>query len=211
MKKGICYIIGAGENYGLNINPSNDDYVIAVDGGLEYCREANLEPDLIIGDFDSLGYCPQQGNVIKLNTKKDDTDMLSALKEGLKKDYDIFYILCGTGGRFDHTLANIQLLAFLAEKKKKGYLFDKENVTTSICDDCIEFSKVDKGYISVFSYSKISEGVCLEGLMYPLNNAVLSNTYPLGVSNEFTGKESKVSVERGTLIVVFQKEIIGKI
>lgn len=209
MNNEICYVVGAGDNYGLDFTPTESDYVIAADGGLHYLKQANILPNLIIGDFDSLGYCPEQQNVIKLSTEKDDTDMLVAVKEGIKKGFDVFYLFCGMGGRVEHTIANIQLLAFLSQSGKQGFLFGKECVLTTITDTTLELSAENQGYISVFSYSEKSDGVCLQGLKYELDNEVITNTFPVGASNEFTGAKSFISVENGTLLIVFPKQKTG--
>ena len=206
MKNGICYIVGAGDNYGLNFVRKAEDYVIAVDGGFTYLKQMGLNPDLIIGDFDSLDEIPNHFNIIKLNCEKDETDTFAAVREGIKKGYTIFHIYCGTGGRTEHTMANIQLLAYLSQKKMKGYLFGKDDIITSVTDGVINFDSCYKGYISIFSCSDKSTGVFLNGLKYKLKNATVLNTFPIGVSNEFLGVKSSVTVKNGTLIVVFQKQ-----
>ncbi len=206
MKNGICYVVGSGENFGLDFKPNRDDLVIAADGGFDYLAKVGTAPDIAIGDFDSLGHIPECANVVHLSTKKDDTDMLAAVKEGMKAGFDEFHIYCGTGGRIDHTIANIQLLAYLSKSGKRGYLFDKNSVLTAVTDGTIEFSAANRGIVSVFSLSDKSTGVFEKGLRYELKNACLENTFPLGVSNEFTGVESSVSVKSGTLLVVFQKQ-----
>ena len=58
MKAGICYIVGAGENYGLEIRPNEDDFVVAVDAGYRLLEEQGIGIDLVIGDFDTLQYIP---------------------------------------------------------------------------------------------------------------------------------------------------------
>lgn len=206
MNNGICYIVGAGEKSGLAFKPFENDMVIAVDGGFGYLVEMGLEPDLVIGDFDSLGYIPEHKNVIRLKKEKDDTDMLSAVKEGMKEGYDTFYLYCGMGGRIDHTLANIQLLAYLSQNGKKGFLIDEKNILTAVTDGSIDFPSGHKGYISVFSYSEKCVGVYLKGLKYELDNSEITNTFPIGVSNEFTEESASISVKDGTLIVVFPNE-----
>ena len=119
----------------------------------------------------------------------------------------MFHIQCGTGGRLDHTLANIQCIADLAQQGYKGYLFDRDTVITAIHNDKITFPASAHGIVSVFAHTEICTGVFERGLKYPLTDATLSNTYPLGVSNEFTGVNSEIEVRKGTLIVIFPKDI----
>lgn len=210
MKDKICYIVGAGENYGLDFTPSANDFVIAADAGIRYLEECGITADLVIGDFDSLDDVPSYPNTITLKAEKDDTDMLAAVREGIKAGYSDFHIYCGMGGRIDHTIANLQVLAYLSENGMRGFLFGKDNVITAITNQTITFDKIPSGYVSVFSHTEKSEGVYLRGLKYELNNAVLTNTFPLGVSNEFIGKESSISVSVGTLLIVFPREAMEK-
>lgn len=211
MKKGICYTIGAGENYGLDFTATIDDFVIAADAGIRYLEQRGLTADLVIGDFDSLNDVPTHPNTKKLNPEKDDTDMFAAVREGIEADYSVFHIYCGMGGRIDHTIANIQILAYLSQNSMQGFLFGKDIVITAITNRKISFDKVPSGYISVFSYTEKSEGVYLQDLKYELNNATLTNTFPLGVSNEFIGKESSISVSNGTLLIVMPMKVMDKI
>lgn len=211
MKDGICYVVGAGESYGLDFHPDAEDFVIAADAGLCHLEKQGIKADLVIGDFDTLKYIPEHPNAIVLSAEKDDTDTLAAIREGIRAGYASFHIYCGTGGRIDHTLANLQTLAFLSENDMQGFLFDNGSVITSITNSRLCFSKIPCGFISVFSCSAKAEGVTLCGLKYELENATLTNTFPIGVSNEFIGRESSISVKDGTLLIVFPKEAKDKI
>lgn len=202
-KTGICYVVGAGEDYGLRFTPRPEDMVVAADAGFRVLEESKIIPDIVIGDFDTLQYTPKHPHVITLNTEKDDTDMAAAVYEGIKAGYETFHIYCGTGGRIEHTIANMQLLAKLSVEGKQGFLFGKESVMTAITNGIMAFGEDMEGYLSVFAHSDKAEGVYLKGLKYELEDAVLTNTYPLGVSNEFIGVKSSVSVRRGTLFLVF--------
>lgn len=206
MKSGICYIVGAGDNYGLDFVPRHGDYVIAADGGLNYLEQSCIKADLLIGDFDTLQYKPDHPNVIALSEEKDDTDTLAAMREGINMGYAVFHIYCGMGGRVEHTIANVQLLAYLSQSGRKGFLFGQDTIITAITNGSLTFSKHAKGHVSVFSFSEKSTGVYLKGLKYELHNATLTSTFPIGVSNEFIGKESVVTVENGTMLVVFPRE-----
>lgn len=203
MEDGICYIVGAGENYGLDFAIQPGDYVIAADGGLKYLEQDGIKVDLVIGDFDTLHYKPDHPNVITLSEEKDDTDTLAAMREGIRKGYSTFHIYCGMGGRIEHTIANLQLLAYLSQNNRKGFLFGQGCVITAVTNSSMEFSSNAKGHISVFSFSDTATGVSLKGLKYELDNATLTRTFPIGVSNEFTGRKSVVTVTDGTILIVF--------
>lgn len=207
MKK-ICYVAGAGEYYGrkLSISLQENDYVIAVDGGYAWLEKSGIKANLVIGDFDSLGRIPNHSNVIRLNPEKDDTDMLAALKEGLKLGCNEFHIYGGTGGRIEHTFANVNCLAYLADMSVQGFLYDDKSVITAVTNGELDFAEKYNGYLSIFSYTNRSAGVNLKGLKYELTEAVLTNTFPIGVSNEFIGAKSSVSVKEGTLLVVYGNE-----
>ena len=104
-----CYIIGAGDFFGLRETPDDSDYVIAADAGYANCKEKHIIPDLVLGDFDSLGSAPKHPNVIELPVEKDDTDTMYAIKLGLEKGYRRFYLYGALGGkRPDHTIANLR-------------------------------------------------------------------------------------------------------
>ena len=206
MKKGICYVVGAGENYGIDFQPTAEDYVIAADAGLCYLEKQGIMADLVIGDFDTLKCIPEHPNTIVLSVEKNDTDTLAAVREGIRAGYSSFHIYCGTGGRIDHTMANLQVLAYLSANNMRGFLFDHGSVITAITNDRLCFEKIPRGYVSIFSSSSKAEGVTLSGLKYELNNAILTNIFPIGVSNEFINRESSISVSDGTLFIVFPKE-----
>lgn len=202
---GICYIVGAGDCPKLNIKKNSDDLIIAADGGLKYLKDFGILPDIIIGDFDSLGIVPDGENVIKLNPVKDVTDMNAAVDIGIEKGYTEFHIYGACGGRFDHTLANIQLAASLASRNMNASIHDGETVITAICNGSMKFSKEYKGYISVFAHSDECTGIYIKGLKYTLDNGTVRNTFPLGVSNEFIGCESEIIIGQGIAIVVYNE------
>lgn len=205
-KSGICYIFGAGSFYGANITPTKDDFIIGADGGYAHCEKLNLIPNIVIGDFDSLKKKPDIKNLIELKPEKDDTDMMVAVKFALEKGYKTIYIYGGTGGRFDHTISNLQTLAYISKQGARGFLVGKQNTTTAITNTQMEFDKSMKGFVSVFSHDTVTTGVNLVGLKYPLENKTLKNDMPLGVSNEFMGKASTISAENGTLIIIYENQ-----
>lgn len=203
-----CYIIAAGDATEIKINKSENDIIIACDAGLRHCERNNIFPDVVIGDFDSLGFVPGNENTIVLPVEKDDTDTSFAVKYAMKKGYSRFVIFAGMGGkRPEHTYANIALLAFISKNGGVGYLVDNNNTVTAITDSQICFRSGLSGDISVFSFESESHGVTEKGLLYSLENATIRNCDIVGVSNSFTGTESIVSVKNGTLIIYFSGKI----
>lgn len=200
-----CYIFGASKGFDQNFAPKNNDLIIAADGGFKTLQEKNITPGIVLGDFDSLGYVPEGLEVIKHPVKKNDTDTLLAIKTGFEKGYKNFVLYGCTGGRLDHTIANIQSLCYISKKGGNGILYGEDFTATAITDGEIEFSAEQKGVISVFSAETECKGVTIKGLLYETDNALLSCDFPLGVSNEFIGKKAKISVKHGTLIIIVTK------
>ena len=182
-----------------------DDYILAADGGLAHVEALGLQPDGIIGDFDSLGYVPQNAQVFPV--EKDDTDSMLAVRKGLELGYREF-ILYGAldGDRLDHTLANIQALHFLAAEHCTGYLIGDRNIITALpAGQTLIFPETANGILSAFCFGAKAEGICLAGLRYPLENGVLTPDFPLGVSNLFMGRPAKITLSSGCLTLVWDR------
>ena len=203
---GICFIVGAGSFSAEIIDKRPGDYLIAADGGYEHIKRIGLVPDLTLGDFDSMAAPPETGVVERFPAQKDDTDMMLALKRGLSMGYLRFAIYGGLGGRLDHTLANTQALAYLSKRGACAFLVGDGMVLTAITDGelCIPAGKA--GTVSVFGLGDCSAGVTLEGLKFPLENAILSFDRPLGVSNAFTGRRARIAVSKGTLLILWYED-----
>lgn len=202
----VCYIFAALETKTLPYIPNKQDYVIAADKGLDNLKKIGIKPDVIIGDFDSLGFVPSGENIKRLPIEKDDTDVGFAVNYAFELGYKEFVIYGAIGGLLDHTVANLQLSAYISSKGGKSVFVGENVFVTSITNDTLKISN-GKGRLSVFALSDKAEGVFLSGLKYPLENAVIENTFPIGVSNEFTDKSAKITVKNGTLLIVSQSRI----
>lgn len=200
----VCQIIGAGDFSKKLFEKYESSFMIAADKGFLNLSLCGVSPDLIVGDFDSLGYVPDFPNTVKLPVEKDETDTAFAIKEGLKRDCELFLLYGMLGGRLDHSLSNLQLLSFLSKQGKKAYIIDENVTVTAITNSKIHFYEKSAGIISVFALSENANGVTVKGLKFPLNNAVLTSDCPIGVSNEFIGQKSLISVTDGTLTVLWQ-------
>ena len=204
MEKNVCWIVGAGDFCAKAFTPREEEYVIAADGGYAPLMEMGAEVHMVLGDFDSLGYMPEHRNVVRHKPEKDDTDMMLAVKEGLRRGYGRFAMLGALGGRLDHTLANIQTLMYISRRNCRGFLIGEESVVTAITDSELFFSAQHRGVVSVFCLAEPAHGVTLRGLKYPLDRVTLESSVALGVSNEFTGQPSSVAVEKGTLVITWR-------
>ncbi len=203
----ICYIAGAGNAEMVSFCPQNKDLVIAADGGFDLLDRLKIKPDFLIGDFDSIRDVPPISSfAIRYPEEKDDTDMMLAIKFALERGCKTFVIYGGLGNRLDHTLANIQGLAYLSMQGAQGYLVGMGSVITAITNRSMALAARKSGILSVFSHNRNALGVTLSGLKYELRDAELTNDRPLGVSNQFIGKESIISVRDGTLIIIWQEE-----
>lgn len=198
----LCFIIGAMEP-GKIPSPEEGDLLLAADGGLTHLERRGLTPHLIVGDFDSLGRVPEGNNIIRHPVEKDDTDTMLAIKTGLERGYRDFVLYGCLGGRLDHAYANLQALVFLARRGASGWLLGEGLAVTAIRNGRLDFAPDHEGVISVFCPDGEARGVTLTGLHYPLRDAVLTSAFPLGVSNRFTGEAASVSVEDGTLLVMW--------
>ncbi len=206
MEQRVCWICGAGDFTPRLFVPAAGDMVVAADGGLAYLARAGVVPDHILGDFDSLGRRPDGANVTAYPPEKDDTDMLLAVKYGLARGCRRFYLYGGLGGRLSHTLANLQVLRFLARQGACGILVDSESVVTVFARGRLRFAPGCGGVLSVFACGGAAEGVSIRGMKYNVERVSLSPDYPLGTSNEFTGASGEIEVETGTLAVVWEHE-----
>ncbi len=197
-----CFIFGAGDFYGLHTMPRKEDFIIAADGGWRWCEQSGVTPYLLLGDFDSLDTVPQFSNIHRVPVEKDDTDMMLAIKEGLRRGEVEFHIYGGLGGkRSDHTIANLQALLYLASHEAQGYLYGNGETYTAIRDSAVTFPAQEKGILSVFCLGADAEGVTIRGGQYEVEEVVLTADFPLGVSNHFIGVPVTVSVHHGSLLI----------
>ena len=209
---GRCILIGSGDLTVSEVKKKDGDFVIALDGGIGYCDFLRLEPDLVIGDFDSVTEEEQKAveilerevpdQVIRLQPEKDDTDMLYGIKYALGLGYREFRLYGATGGRLDHTQANIQCLLYLKNHDASGYLMDGNGMIMVLKDEAVSFQENLEGMLSLFALGERAEGVSIRGMKYPLENATITNDFPIGISNEFIGEKAEISVTKGELVCI---------
>ncbi|MBE6847540.1 MAG: thiamine diphosphokinase [Ruminococcus sp.] len=201
--KDICWILAGGPEEALPCEPvPKDAYILCADSGLRLAERLGIEPALVLGDFDSLGRLPQMP-YIQAPVEKDDTDTMLAVRHGLEQGYRRFVICGAFGGRWDHSYANVQTLLFLHRHGAKGTLVGASDIITLVAEGEPAVFPYKEGFsLSVFAISEICEGVTIQGVKYPLENAFLTIYHPLGVSNAIMADTAVLSCKKGLLMVV---------
>ena len=220
-----CYSVGAGDFTPRGFAPVPGDLVLAADGGYRALYSLGYTPDLLLGDFDSLGDLPLPPDlpVLRFPARKDDTDTGLALRHGLDRGFRDFALYGCAGGRVDHLLANLQSMARISRLGATIRLaapeYDAWALTGPAPDALAPHASASHApdgpaatltlpdrpggtLVSVFCHGDRAEGVTLTGLAYPLSDAALAGDFPLGVSNRrLQGQPATVSVRRGTLLI----------
>lgn len=220
-----CIIFAAGAflkedlvSHGVTL--TKEDFVIACDAGLLNCDAAGVGPDLIVGDFDSgsrIGASfmdriarieeTDAERVLRLPVVKDDTDLMRAIKEGLERGYRNFLLFGALGGeRFSLSFAAIQSLLYIKHHDAYGQILTAGAKLWIMEDESTTLLGQPGGSLSLFALTERVEGLTLSGLQYELTDATLTNDFPLGVSNAFTGgRTATIAVKKGTLLVIQER------
>lgn len=205
-----CYIFaGSPESSCSEVTFDNERYTICADGGYLLAKKMNIFPDVIIGDFDTYKeeQFPNNCEIIKHPEDKDDTDTMLAVKLALNRGFKNIIICGAIGGRLDHTFANIQVLRYIMKHGGYGELAGDGSFATMQGTGVKVYNRINNYYCSLFSYTEECSGITTTGFKYPLKNAVLKNSFPLGISNKVTGKSGIISLEKGILLVIFSKDM----
>lgn len=182
------------------------DHVVCADAGYLIAKKLGIMPDTLIGDFDSMDL-PEGLDAIVLPKEKNLTDAEAACDWALRHGFTELTILGGLGGRFDHTMGNIGLLAKYAKAKVPVTMIDGQNKVFMLRPGVHTIKKDGYKYLGIVSYDTATKGITLEGVKYPVKNEILSNDTTYGVSNEITGEEAKLSFTQGLLLVSQTKDI----
>lgn len=207
-----CVIFGGGDitdqRYARNLI-SPDDYIICADSGYSYCSSMNIVPNLVLGDFDSYrGDVAKSCEIIRYDSKKDDTDTMLAVKTAIQRGYRDLLMLGMTGGRLDHTLANIQTVVYAIKQGACATMVDRSCIVTAISDgQSVTIPFKHKFTVSVFAHTDMCSGVYIRNAQYTLEDQIIVNSMPLGVSNSFiTNLDVEIGVKKGILVIISNRE-----
>ena len=199
-----CLIISGGDFSPFEV-PAGA-FVIACDRGYDYARSCGVRPDLVVGDFDSYSGEVEPGvPVQKLPVEKDDTDTMSALRYALNRGCREITLVCALGGRLDHLLANLQAAVFAAKQGAALRILGADTEILTLRCGTLRLPRKEGWSLSVFAAENRCWGVSISGAKYELQNAELTNDFPLGVSNEWVADDAEISVREGTLLIVLSR------
>ena len=177
--------------------------IICADRGLEYALRLGMRPDLFVADCDSSHRTDAPCEFIRLVPEKDDTDTMHALNVAIDRGCTNVVIVCATGGRIDHMLANLALCEYCAERNVRCVVADRRNSVEFFGQKPVKIQKDPKySFFSLIPLDHHLEGVTIQGAKYPLEDARVSRSNILTVSNEFLENEVEISVKKGKWLLV---------
>ena len=200
-----CVIVGGADinNYGfIREKLCADDYVIFCDSGLKHLENLQVQPSLIVGDFDSHENPHLAVETIVLPCEKDDTDTVFAVKEAIKRGFDDFLLIGVVGARLDHTLGNVSILLYLNSLEKKGCIIDDYSEMEIVTDKPVPIAE-KYAFFSLLNVTGCARGITITGAKYLLDSAEITCEYQYGVSNEvLPGQTAYVNVREGCLLLI---------
>lgn len=184
------------------------DLVLCADGGVRHALALGLTPDLVLGDFDSAGpaalaeVAARGIPVHKVPTEKDETDTELAIQEALRRGATALTLIGMTGGRIDHTLANLLLLPGIPPRVGVRVIDGSAVLWLLRPGGRISVEAQADSYLSLLPLSPEVRGVVAEGVQWPLDGATLRWGQSRGVSNRITAPEAFIAVREGYLMVI---------
>ena len=208
--KAFIYTGGSLRLDNIHERPQKGDLTIAADAGLLNARALGIKPDILVGDFDSLGLPDKNAakETVTLPVEKDDTDTQYAVKLALERGADELVIIGGLFGRLDHTLSNLAILEDLNSRHIRAIITDGQNRARFIRNDGVILPRDGFAYFGLVAADPKVKGVSVDGCKYPLKNAKLIRTNQYAVSNEIVGNCALIEVRRGGVWVIESNDAI---
>jgi|LGOV01.1.fsa_nt_gb thiamine pyrophosphokinase len=182
-----------------------NDFIIAVDGGIDHIKKLSLFPNLILGDFDSsvlseaLKY--KNAEIKKYKKDKDYTDGEIAINYVIDEKYFEVVIFGALGNRIDHMLSNINMLERLSDNKINGVIIEKDN-EINFLDNKIVLMKEEFRFFSIIPITDKILELSIKNAKYELNNEMIIRTESKGISNEFLDEPVLISIDKGKALVI---------
>ena len=205
-KKAFIYTGGTVFDEYVIEKPEAGDLVIAADAGYLTARRLGITPDVVLGDFDTLGEAniPEGVECLRVPREKDDTDTQLAVSVALERGAKDIVIVGGMSGRIDHTLSTLAILEMLWERKEgiNATVTDGKNRARFIRNSGVILLRSHYRYFSLIAADAVVKGITLEGCKYPLKNGRIQRTHQWAVSNEIIGNCALIEIKRGGVWVI---------
>jgi thiamine pyrophosphokinase len=184
----------------------NYDLVIAVDGGAEHLVKLNIQPNYMIGDFDSISEQTQKifSNVerVVFPPEKDETDSDLAFDYVTKFNPDIVHAVGFVGSRWDHSMANLMLLVRYADL---NLVFINENNRTTLCKKNQIVNRTNGDYLSLIPLTDI-KGLNIKGVKYPLTDRDITWPSSLTISNVIIESQADINFDEGKMLLMITRD-----
>ena len=182
--------------------------VIAADSGWEHATALGYQPDLLIGDMDSIR--PEhlvkahasEAEIIEHPTDKDFTDTELALQLARKFEYRHIHLVSGGGDRFDHLLAMVHSLVAHADDATMSAHIGDNYVLIVTPREAAQLELPIGSTVSLIPLGGNAKGVTTTGLQWELKRDTLHSFASRGVSNIATSSEVRISLRTGALAVI---------
>ena len=208
-KREICVVIGSVpvKNDALKKLDRARCFIICADGGYDNAVRYGIQPDLLIGDFDSVkSELPGDVETVRLKVEKDDTDTFAAVKEGLRRGYRSFVLAGVFGGeRSDHSYASLSVLQYLCGQGCKAVMEGDRCRVFLLRGGKLTLRGMKGKTVSIFPFGCVSCEVSYTGLQYPLSRTLLFSDTPLGVSNRAVDDSASVTVHSGDALIMVER------
>lgn len=192
----------------LLVGAENAATVVAADSGVRIARNYGLSIDYLVGDLDSVStgdvaWAKAEGaEIIEVDRDKDCTDLELALERAALANVERIVAVGIEGGRIDHELGNWAVLC--APRSQLVEIATSGGTVSVLHGDAVntvQLSGEPGDVVSILARSGDAGGVTTTGLRWPLDEALLSPTSSLGVSNEFVGQEASITIQSGTVLI----------
>lgn len=206
--RAFIYVGGEIDPGNVTEHPKSGDLVIAADSGWHNAVALGEHPELLVGDFDSIGLKdpPAGVELYRAPAEKDDTDTQLAVSLALSRGANDIVIIGGLSGRLDHTLSNLAILERLQSNRVHGVIADGRNRIRFLRNDGTLLARSGYRYFSLIAVDPVVKGVSIDGCKYPLKNAKITREHQFAVSNEITGNCALIEVRRGAVYLVESKD-----
>ncbi|SFB26937.1 thiamine diphosphokinase [Clostridium frigidicarnis] len=188
------------------------DIVIAADRGAQYLFEENLNPTILLGDFDSINKevlekLRAKNSEIKVYPpEKDFTDSEIAVDLALEYKPEEVTLLGCTGSRLDHVLGNIGLLYKCLGNGSRAYIKDDNNIIFLV-NKSTKLKKKNMNYISFQGFREEVKNFNIRNAKYDLHDYDLNFGETISVSNEFLDeKDVEITFNNGIVMVMYSMD-----